>query len=211
MSWRAYFSRMTPALLGLVVFGALALNLRARQRAAIESTELALQLDELGAVRPVAEVAEAARALKLVTVTLDAPVRAARESRCWRGVTRAEVEAPAHYLFGVDLSQLPDGAIQVGPLGAIRLTAPPPELIAVEVQSDAAREDVSVSGLRFKSLSGQTQLRAAQKSLPEEARRQAFTSESIAQVREISRQQIERLLGRLLSAGAVHVRFEEPG
>src|SRR5258708_13571087 len=76
-----------PALfLGSVLFVGLAVLLHSQQGAVLTTTgRIADQLDDEGKLRPLAEVVETTRALKLVTVMVDSTVRTEVHDQGWPG------------------------------------------------------------------------------------------------------------------------------
>ena len=95
-----------PALfLGSVLFVGLAVLLHSQQGAVLTTADrIAGQLDEEGKLRPLADIVETTRALKLVTVMVDSTVRTEVHDEGWRGKAAASVKAPVRYVYGVDLS-----------------------------------------------------------------------------------------------------------
>src|SRR6516162_9200528 len=76
-----------PALfLGFALFAGLALLLHSQQGAVLTTSDrIAGQLDDEGKLRPLADVVETTRALKLVTVMIDSTVRTEVHDEGWRG------------------------------------------------------------------------------------------------------------------------------
>jgi hypothetical protein len=180
-----------------------------RQQEQVVQTALARpSVDSQGRPPPLAEVVQATRALKLVTVVVDATVETQRTHSNWRGTVTASAECPVRYLFGVDLSNLAEQAVRLAALGTYTICAPQPELIAAEAQTDATRDQVTVSGLRFRSLAGEAQLGLARRDISSAARRQEFPPELIESVRAQTREQIASAVQALLGGRAhVLVRF----
>src|SRR5688500_4011809 len=146
---------------------------------------------------PVAEVARLAREMKLVTVTVDSTVKATRRDERWRGTASATVEAPVRHSYGVDLSGLTDGAFEYDYVrrGYV-VTLPAPKRIASEVDgAHPKREEIAVTGTRFKKLSGMEQLHAAHKAIYDEAVRQQLPKDRGEEVRRVTREQVAAALG----------------
>ena len=161
---------------------------------------------------PVAEVARLAREMKLVTVTVDSTVKATRRDERWRGTASATVEAPVRHSYGVDLSGLTDGAFEYDYVrrGYV-VTLPAPKRIASEVDgAHPKREEIAVTGTRFKKLSGMEQLHAAHKAMYDEAIQQQLPAKRRDEVRQITREQVAAALGAVVGAGyEVRVRFDD--
>ena len=160
-------------LLGGALFGSLAYVLHSQQQEVVSTRRIEAQLDENGKLRPLAEVVETTRALKLVTVIVNSKVRTKVRDERWRGTASAEVEAPVRYVYGVDLAGLDPGAIRMGNiLGMYEITIPHPTRIAAEVDgSHPVEEIVEVTGARFRSQAGEYYLGLARKAIYEQAKK----------------------------------------
>lgn len=200
------------ALLGLLVFGTV-IGVVVRQRRAVVPVEAwKTELDEKGKLRPVAEVAQMTRAMKLVTAEVKTNVSATITDERWRGTATATVEAPVKYSFGVDLSKLEEGAFSYNFLTRdYVVTLPPPKMIAAEVDgAHPVREVIDVTGTRFKSMAGREQLVLAQKAVYEQAKRQTLPASRRQEIRDVTRQQVSRMLASVVQGKAgVRVRFED--
>jgi len=161
---------------------------------------------------PVAEVARLAREMKLITVSVDSTVRATRRDERWRGTAAATVEAPVRHSYGVDLSGLADGAFEYNYLtrGYV-VTLPAPRRIASEVDGGhPTREEIAVTGTRFKKLAGMEQLHAAHKAIYDEAVRQQLPKDRGEEVRRVTREQVAAALGAIVGGDyEVRVKFED--
>src|SRR5262245_53793931 len=119
--------------IGALIFAGLAFYLHSQQGELLSHGGIDAQLDENGKLRPLAEVIETTRALKLVTVIVNSRVRTKVRDERWRGTASAQVEAPVRYVYGVDLAGLDPGAIRMGNiLGMYEITIPHPTRIATE-------------------------------------------------------------------------------
>ncbi|MCA9041307.1 MAG: hypothetical protein KDA65_13220, partial [Planctomycetaceae bacterium] len=139
--------------LAVVLFAGLANLLRSQQEDTLSQTMITSHLDEKGQLRPLAEVIEITRSLKLITVVVDSTVQAKTSVDTWRGDVSAVVEAPVRYVYGVDLSRLEPDAFRAGKiLGGYDIVVPQPERVAVEVDgSNPTKEEVNVTGTRFRT------------------------------------------------------------
>jgi hypothetical protein len=205
-------SGLTAFLLGGALFAGLALLLKSQQAEILSTTQVAAGLDGEGKLRPLAEVVETTRALKLVTLTIDTRVRTKVRDERWRGTASAVVEAPVRYVYGVDLAGLDPDAIRLGKiLGIYEITIPHPARIATEVDgSHPVEEVVEVSGTRFKSRAGEYYLGLARKELYDEARKSTLPGEVLEEIDTKTREQVETLVRRFVGPSAeVRVRFRK--
>ncbi len=202
-----------PALcLGGAMFVGLAVLLQLQQGEVLSTRQVESQLDESGRIRPLAEVIETTRALKLVTVTVDSRVRTQVKDERWRGSASAVVEAPVRYVYGVDLSGLDPDAIRMGRiLGIYEITIPYPTRIATEVDgSHPLDEIVEVSGTRMKSRAGEYYLGLARKEIYDKARKSGLPQETIDDIFTKTREQVENLVRRFVGPSAqVRVKFKD--
>jgi hypothetical protein len=199
-------------LLGGAIFGALAYYLHVQQGEILSTSRVETELDEQGKLKPLAEVVETTRALKLVTVVVNSKVRTKVRDERWRGTASAEVEAPVRYVYGVDLSGLDPGAIRIGNiLGLYEITIPRPTRIATEVDgSRPVEEVVEVTGTRFRSQAGEYYLGLARKEIYEQARKNNLPPETMEQINAQTREQVEALVRRFIGPSAeVRVRYKE--
>lgn len=198
-------------LLGGTLFAGLAVLLHTQQQEILSTTQVAAGLDGEGKLRPLAEVVETTRALKLVTLTVDSRVRTKVRDERWRGTASAVVEAPVRYVYGVDLAGLDPDAIRLGKvLGIYEITIPHPMRIATEVDgSHPVEEVVEVSGTRFKSRAGEYYLGLARKEIYDEARKSTLPREILEEIDTKTREQVETLIRRFVGPSAeVRVRFK---
>ena len=205
-------SVLTSMLIGGLVFGALAVLLHSQQGEVLSTAGVESQLDASGQLRPLADVIETTRALKLVTVTVDSRVRTKVRDERWRGTASAIVEAPVRYVYGVDLSELEPDAFRMGRmLGIYEIVIPRPARIAAEVDgSHPVEEVVEVSGARFRSRAGEYYLGLARKEIYEQARNSALPKETMDDIYAKTREQVESLVRRFVGPSAqVRVRYKE--
>lgn len=198
-------------LIGGAVFAGLAFVMRSQQGELLSTATIASQFDEEGKLRPLAEVVETTRALKLVTVTVDSRVRTKVADERWRGTASAVVEAPVRYVYGVDLSGLNPDAFRLGKiLGIYEITIPQPTRIAAEVDgSNPVEEIVEVTGARLRSRAGEYYLGLARKAIYDEARKSALPRETMDDISTKTREQVENLVRRFVGPSAdVRVRYK---
>src|SRR5579872_6194373 len=195
---------LASLLLGGALFAGLAMLLKDQQGEILSTSQLASQLDGEGKLRPLAEVVETTRALKLMTVTIDSRVRTKVRDERWRGTASAVVEAPVRYVYGVDLAGLDPDAIRLGKiLGLYEITIPHPQRIATEVDSSHPIEEVvEVTGTRFKSRAGEYYLGLARKELYDEARKSTLPKETLDEIDTTTREQVETLVRRFVGPSA---------
>ena len=204
--------RVSPStlLLGGAIFGGLTYYLHVQQGQVLSTSRVETELDENGKLKPLAEVVETTRALKLVTVIVNSKVRTKVRDERWRGTASAEVEAPVRYVYGVDLSGLNPDAFRVGKiLGIYEITIPRPTRIAAEVDgSHPVEEIVEVTGARLRSRAGEYYLGLARKAIYDEARKSALPRETMEDISIKTREQVENLVRRFVGPSAdVRVRY----
>jgi len=196
---------------GGALFAALAVLLHSQQSELLSTTSVASQLDDRGKLRPLAEVIETTRALKLVTVTIDSRVRTHVRDEQWRGTASAVVEAPVRYVYGVDLSELAPDAFRIGKLlGIYEILIPRPIRIATEVDgTHPVEEIVEVTGTRFRSRAGEYYLGLARKEIYEQAKKNALPKETMDEIETKTREQVENLVRKFVGPSAdVRVTFQ---
>jgi hypothetical protein len=211
-TWLRYTSPV-PLVVAIGLAGGLAFFMHRQQEAIVSRAGVDRSIDDQGQLRPLADVMQATRALKLVTVMVTSRVRARVQDEQWRGNVSAVVEAPVRYVYGVDLSQLRDDSFRVGPaLGIYEISIPPPERLAVEVDgSHPIDEIVDVSGTRLRSRAGEYYLGLARRAIYEEARNQVLPEQTMNDVRATTREQVESVVRLFASPRAVvHVRYQSP-
>ena len=198
--------------LGGALFGGLAYLLHTQQQQLLSTTRIDSQLDEEGRLRPLADVIETTRALKLVTVIVNSRVRTKVRDERWRGSASAIVEAPVRYVYGVDLSGLEHDAIRAGKImGLYEITIPRPARIATELDgSHPVEEVVEVTGTRMKSVAGEYYLGLARKEIYESARKSELPPEKMDEIYAMTREQVETLLRRFVGPSAeVRVTYKD--
>jgi hypothetical protein len=158
-----------------------------------------------------AEVASAIRRLNLVTVELITAVQSESTSESWRGDVHAAVSAPAVLHYGVDLSQLQTTRLGYSPSSsAYSLRVPVPKRLAIEVLGQEERHQVATGWLRSRALAGEFHLGLARKGLYESAEQLTLAADVATKVRQLTRDQVAGLVGRVVGQGVpVHVRFED--
>ena len=196
----------SPAFLAVVLFLGLAAFLHHQQKKFLGNSDLSAQLDKSGKLRPLSEVIETTRALKLVTVVKVSRVRTEMKDEKWRGTASATVEAPVRYVYGVDLSELKPERFQKTPLFDIYdIRIPKPTLVAVEVDgSHPVEEVIKVSGMRFESRAGQFLLGLARKAIYDQARNNVLAK---ADMDDIQLKTIEQIEGFIRAFVGRHSRI----
>jgi hypothetical protein len=208
--WRAlaWGYAVIVAIIAISVFAVMSYQ----SRRVVPASQWANDLDENGHIRPLTEVLELTRQLKLITVKINARVPATvTDKRRLIGEASASIEVPVTYQYGVDLSSLPEHALTFQHISQrYVLTVPPPTMLSCEVDnSKATKEELDVSTWRFKRLN-QDLLVAAHKKVETEARRQMLSPEQTEEVRKLTREQLERLVKALITDDKpLEVRFEE--
>lgn len=198
--------------MGGAIFAGLAVLLHSQQEELVSTSRIESQFDEEGKLRPLADVVETTRALKLVTVIINSRVRTKVKDERWRGTASAVVEAPVRYVYGVDLSGLDPDAIRMGKiLGMYEITIPRPARIATELDgSHPVEEIVEVTGTRLKSRAGEYYLGLARKEIYEKARKSELPAETMDEVYTTTREQVETLVHRFVGPSSeVRVKFKE--
>lgn len=210
--WRAaWSSRAWTLACAAAVFALTAWLLCSMEARATDGRAIRDQLDERGHLRPIAEVAAAVRAMKLVTVEIDTSATARRAHESWRGDVSARVQAPVRLLFGTDLSALDVDAFASSPLTrAYLVRVPTPTRIATEVDGGREEASVHVGWGRFRTRAGEYWLGQARRGLYDEARRLGLSPEHAEEVRRTSREQVAALVKKIVGPDAtVHVVFTD--
>jgi hypothetical protein len=191
------------------LFSGLVVYMRSLERGALRSALINDQVGPSGKARPVAEVAQSIRSMKLVTVEVATTVTSDSEHDSWRGGVNATVKAPVRLLYGADLSRL--RTVAYSPLERAWLVRiPTPERIATEVCTDSEQAEVQVGWLRLRSRAGEYYLGLARRDLSERARALTLSAEDAEFVRRATREQVEGLLKRIVGTGAgVRVEFDD--
>lgn len=204
---------VVPALIASVaVFAGLAWYMRAVERDAVTvgSAQLAAAIHS---PRPIADVAAAVAAMKLVTVEIDSMVRVERGDDNWRGTVQAAVEVPVRLRYGVDMAasdavRVVYSPISDSPRGMMVVTVPEPVLLGTEVFSAKETVNVKTDGLRLRSRAGEYFLGMARRDVAETARDLVLRAEDATFVRATTRSQVESLVSKLVGDSVlVSVRF----
>ncbi len=164
-------------------------------------------------VRPVAEVASALRAAKLVTVEIDTSVSLSRGDASWRGDAMATLKVPVRLHYGVDMSGMKVDGVGMSPLtqGMCVVRVPRPTRIATEVFLEQEKADVEVGWMRLRSRAGEYYLGQARRDAAAAAREMVLTPKDAAHVEQVTRDQVESVVRRVMGNGAgVRVVFEDP-
>lgn len=160
--------------------------------------------------RPVAEVTQAIRTLKLVTVEIDTKVKIEKSDESWRGDVSVLLEAPVRLSYGTDLSKMSVDSVAFSPLNGLRggyiVRIPRPTRIAMEVFSEKEAPLVKTGWLRLRSRAGEYFLGQARKDLPGEARELVLLPKDAEKVDAATREQVEKLVRTIVGGdGDVHV------
>ncbi|MBK9188300.1 MAG: hypothetical protein IPM33_05015 [Phycisphaerales bacterium] len=206
---RVRFSTILVPLCAVSLFAALAITMRQDQQAAIASAIDQGTLDR--PPRPIAEVAAAVRAMKLITVEIDTKVKVARTHESWRGDVAASIEVPVRLHYGTDLAALADDGVTFlthpSP-GVYRVRIPRAKRIATEVFSGLESIAVQTGWLRLRSRAGEYYLGVARKEAADEARELQLRPEDAQRVADVTCEQVARLVGSIVGPGpAIEVEF----
>lgn len=217
MSRDSRSSSFVPAFCAaLLLFGGMAWYMRGVERDAVSVGASQLSA-AVAAPHPVAEVARAVAAMKLVTVEVDSKVRVERGDENWRGTVQAAVEVPVRLRYGVDLAGVDAVRVLYSPIadearGVMVVTVPAPVLLGTEVFSEKESVEVSTGGLRLRSRAGEYYLGIARRDVAETARALVLRPEDAEHVRGVTRGQIAELVEKLVGEHVlVSVRFAEGG
>lgn len=204
------------AAIAAAVFVSLAVWMRSQQQAVIAAAIADERLGAVSAARPVAEVASAVAAMKLVTVEIDSRVWVRRGDESWRGDVAATVEMPVRLHYGTDLSQLDADSVVfsrlLGSAGGYWIKVPRPRRIATEVFPEDETTQVQAGGLRLKSRAGEYYLGIARRDAAAAARTMVLGPDDARKVEELTREQVENLVRTIVGGDtAVRVSFaDEP-
>lgn len=208
----ALLLRVAPAiLLAALVFAGVAWLTHRQQQQILSNSDVTVQLDQTGRLRPLADVEAAVRAMELVTMRLSSTVTKTVTDRRWRGTAEASVEAPVTYLYGVDLSRIESNDVCLDPFTHTYLIRiPEPQRLAVEVNPSKAAERVSVTGTRLRTRAGEYLLGLTRRDLYEEACRASLSPNQLDEIREESRRRVEELVTAVCGANtSIAVAFQD--
>jgi hypothetical protein len=203
------------AVTGLAVFGGLAAYLHQLQEGIVSAAKAQALLDADKPARPLAEVTQAVRAMKLVTVEIDTKVTVERGDSSWRGNVQATVEVPVRLSYGTDLSKLEMDAITFSTLlgegrGGYIVRISHPTRIATEVFSEKEAPLVSTGWLRLRSRAGEYYLSQARRDLSDQARELVLLPEDAARVEKTTKEQVGAMVRSIVGAKAsVEVTFKD--
>ncbi len=203
------------AVTGLAVFGGLATYLHEMQEGIVSAAKAQSLLDADKPARPLAEVTQAVRAMKLVTVEIDTKVKVERGDSSWRGNVQASVEVPVRLSYGTDLSKLEMDAITFSSLlgegrGGYVVRINRPTRIATEVFSEKDAPLVSTGWLRLRSRAGEYYLSQARRDLSDQARELVLLPEDAERVEKTTKEQMAAMIRSIVGAKAsVEVIFKD--
>jgi len=202
---------IAPGLLALSVFGGLAAWMSSQQSEYLAAAQAAAHLNDSAPPRPIAEVAQAIAAMKLVTVEIDTKVKIQRGDESWRGDVLASIEYPVRLSYGVDLSRMDVSAAAWSPLTreyVVRI--PRPMRIATQIAPELAPPEVRTGWLRLRSRAGEYYVSQARKDAPRVAADLELLPDDALRVQTTSLEQVERLVRTIVGKTAgVKVRFIE--
>lgn len=197
-----------PALaVGAALFLAGALWLRHTQSQAVGQALSQWAGDAPGHIpeNAVAQVASAVASLNLVTVVIDTAVRVERGDDSWRGHATAAIEVPVRLSYGVDLSAMDVSSIAFSPgQGTYIVRVPPARRISTEVFTEQTPPKVDTGWLRLRSRAGEYYLSQARRDAAEAARSLRLRPEDAARVREVTQEQVAKVV-RAVAGRAVPV------
>lgn len=202
------FRAAIPAAL---VFAALAGWMYTQQSAQLASAQAAARINAAAPPRPIAEVARAVAAMKLVTVEIDTKVRIERGDESWRGDVLAAIELPVRLSYGTDLSQMEVDQLAFSPLtGTYIVRIPRPTRISTQTYSEKAPPQVTTGWLRLRSRAGEYYLSQARKDGSRAADELELLPADAARVESKTREQVEKLLKAIVGEKTgVVVRFKD--
>lgn len=166
-----------------------------------------------GAPRPLADVAAAARSLKLVTVEIETSVTATVTDESWRGDVSATVSAPARLMYGTDLSRMEASRVGFSSIeGRYAVRIPRPQRLATEVFPERESARVETGWLRLRTRAGEYMLGLARRALNEQARKMVLRDEDAGRVRAATCEQVARLVRSIVGEQtSVVVTIDESG
>lgn len=188
------------------------LSLYLRTREAAFMSEASSFAQQEVSVRQVADVASALRAAKLVTVEIDTSVSLSRGDASWRGDAMATLKVPVRLHYGVDMAGMKVDGVGVSPLTpeVCIVRVPGPTRIATEVFLEEEKAEVEVGWMRLRSRAGEYYLGQARRDAAAAAREMVLTPDDAENVERITREQVERVVRKVLGEGvSVRVVFEE--
>ncbi|MBS0195410.1 MAG: DUF4230 domain-containing protein [Planctomycetes bacterium] len=202
---RKLLSTLTLLLPPALLFIALAAWMHREQAQALDSARAAARLNNLSPPRPIAEVASAVAAMKLVTVEIDTTIKVERGDESWRGDVIAAIEAPVRLSFGTDLSKMSVSSLAFSPVtGEYIIRVPRPTIIATQVFPERGVPKVDVGWLRLRSNAGEYYLSQARKDLPAVAQRLQLRPDDALRIESTTREQVEKLV-RSIVGDSSHV------
>jgi Protein of unknown function (DUF4230) len=202
------------ALMGAAVFIGLAAYLRTVQEGIVSAARAQALLDADKPARPLAEVTQAVRAMKLVTVEIDTKVKVERGDSSWRGDVQASIEVPVRLSFGTDLSKMESDWVTfselIGGRGGYVVRVPRATRIATEVFSEKEAPLVRTGWLRLRSRAGEYYLSQARKDASDQARELVLLPQDAKKVEERTSEQVAALVKSMVGQEAdVRVVFKD--
>jgi hypothetical protein len=206
--------RLWATLMGAAVFVGLAIYLHQVQEGIVAAARAQALLDADKPARPLAEVTQAVKALKLVTVEIDTKVKIERGDSSWRGDVQASIEVPVRLSYGTDLSKMETDSVTftelLGARGSYVIRIPRPTRIATEVFSEKEAPLVRTGWLRLRSRAGEYYLSQARKDATDQARELVLLPEDAVKVEQGTQEQVASLVRSIVGARPdVKVVFKE--
>lgn len=200
---------LVPFLAAAALFGGLGWWSWRVQESQLAATRAAVEINELGPPRPVADVASAVETTKLVSVEIDTKVTVERGEASWRGDVRAAIEVPVRLSYGVDLSRMRADRLAWSPASrAYVVTVPPPTRIATEIFPERKEPDVEVGWLRLRSQAGEYFLSQARRDAAAAAAALELRPEDAKRVEDATRERLAALVRSIAGPDVgVIVRF----
>jgi hypothetical protein len=200
--------------LGAAVFVGLAAYLHQVEDGLVSAARAQALMDSDKPARPLAEVTQAVRAMKLVTVEIDTKVKVERGDSSWRGDVQATLEVPVRLHYGTDLSKMEMDAIAFSPLlgehGLYTIRIPHPTRLATEVFSEKEAPLVQTGWLRLRSRAGEYYLGQARKDVNDQARELVLLPEDTSKVERTTKEQVAALIRTVVGEKAsVSVVFRD--
>src|SRR4051812_2070604 len=194
------------SVLAICVMVALAAYLHQVQETILSQARAQAILDASKPTRPLAEVTQAVRSMKLITVEIDTKVKVERGDVSWRGDVVASVESPVRLSYGTDLSTMDVDAVTFSSLmgghGSYIVKVPRPTRIATELFNQDDSAAVRTGWLRLRSRAGEYYLSQARKDLPGEARDLVLLPEDAAKVEAVTKQQVAAMVKSIVGQDA---------
>jgi hypothetical protein len=188
-----------PLVLAAALFGGLAYWTSSQQAEELELARAAAAINNGAPPRPVAEVASAVAAMKLVTVEIDTTVKIERGNESWRGNVLASIDVPVRLSYGVDLSTMTIDSLAWSPTqDAYVIGVAAPIRVATQIFSERAPPQVQLGWLRLRSVAGEYFLSQARKDAPVVAASLELLPQDALKVETTSKEQLKALVQKIV-------------